>query len=206
MTSVVDLTQQCCTTAEPALLRDLAAIWIHRIGVSIGADAIAVARYFSSGRGARYTGGNVPYHYLGTYHQVEQLLPLDVRGAHARRWGNAWGIGFAQHGDFRAHPPSADQWRRAVDVCADLIPGLSPLPAELRDVLPQHLKWGVPVLGHGEVPATFGTNTGKDQPDGAYACPGRLWDMREFRSDVQAELRRRTAARLGELGHRLTRR
>ena len=203
--SVTDLTRLCCTCPAPARLRDRAAIWIHRIGIEIAPDSVAAARFFASGPGARYTGGNVPYHYIGTYHGVDQLLPLDVRGAHARRWGNAWGIGFAQVGDFRAVPPSKEQWRRAVEVCADLLPGLAPLPAELRSVLPDALLWGLPIYGHGEVPACFQSGTGKHQPHGRYACPGRLWDMDDFRTAVQDELARRAVCNLAAKGHRFER-
>lgn len=179
-------------------------IWIHRIGPSVGTTAAQIARFFVSGKGVSYTGGNMPYTYVNTDERVEQALPLDERGAHARRWGNTHGVGFAQVGDFNKKAPHAAQWERAVDVCADLLPSLTMHSLKGEAFIPWHLRRTIPVFGHGEVPAAYGSASGKQQPNGPYACPGRYWSMDEFREDVKLELERRAAARLKALGHRFT--
>lgn len=203
MDTICDMTGRCATGPRKSVRPgDLCAIWIHRTGPSIGADAVAISRFFTNGPGAVYTGGGVPYHYINTYHRVEQALPLDVRGAHARRWGNLHGIGFAQLGDFRRHPPSLEQWMRAVDVCAELLPLLNKMPPDLLRVLPRRLQDGPPIFGHGEVPGSYGGNS-KSQPDGPEACPGKLWSMVDFRREVEARRRELAAIALAANGHRL---
>lgn len=206
MITVVDLTDRCAGYLdEQATLHDRAVIWIHRLGPSVGADAIEMARFFQHGPGAQYTGGRIPYHYLNTEDQMQQALPLDQRGAHARSFGNAAGLGLANLGDFRRRPPHPRQWNRAVQLCCDLLPSLLPLPLRLVTTVPPHLRNSLPVWGHGEVPAAFARTSQKDQPDGRYACPGRHWPMREFRQDVQAEMTRRAVVALRQAGHRLHR-
>ena len=205
MTGVVDVTNECAVGRHCGPMRayEVAAIWIHRIGPHIGRDAVEIAEFFINGPGKPYTGGAVPYHYIGGYNEVQQAIPLNERGAHARRWGNACDIGFAQMGDCRQAAPGADQWRRAVMVCADIVPALVPLPLRLRHMVPDELRYGLPVFGHGEVPGTFGRSAGKEQPGGPNACPGNLWDMNDFRSDVAIELRARVGLVLTANGHRL---
>lgn len=202
--NVVDLTERCADHERKEMrCGDIAAIWIHRCGISAGRSGQEVAAFFISGPGAAYTGSNVPYHYFNAAAKVEQLLPLDERGAHAKAFGNVAGIGFAQQGDFRYAAPSAAQWGRAVQVCADLMPGLSPLPLHMVNKVPPWLRYNLPIYGHGEVSSAFARGSGKEHPNGPAACPGKHWSMSEFRSDVQSELARRTAARLKKLGHRL---
>ena len=203
-TRVADLTEQCADGKHKRVRpSDFAAIWIHRSGPSVGRSAPEVARFFIDGPGAKHTAGNVPYHYLGTAERIEQMLPLDERGAHAKAFGNAAGIGFAQVGDFRHRAPAPAQWRRAVMLCADLVPALVPLPLFMINMVPPWLRYGPPIYGHGEVSSAFARGSGKEQPNGPAACPGKHWSMSEFRADVQSELARRTAARLKKLGHRL---
>lgn len=184
---------------------ELSLIWIHRIGRTVGADAVEIAEFFRTGKGKRYTGGQMAYHYIGTAERVEQALPLAEKGAHARRFANAHGIGFAQVGDFSLHPPRAEQWARAVALCADLVPLLSRPTSTTWAMIPWHLRAELPILGHGEVPSTFARTSGKDQPDGRYACPGRFWDMHDFRRDVRETLKQRAHAALVDSGHVFTR-
>lgn len=206
MTKVFDYTKECFdgdygrfNISPPSM------IWIHRIGPGIGSSAVDIARFFISGEGKSYTGGNMAYHYINTPEQVQQALPLDECGAHARRWGNAFGYGVAQLGNFNKHAPNVDQWNRAVDLCADLIPRLVIHSTRMWSLLPEHLRNEIPVVGHGEVPAAYGATSGKEQPHGTEACPGRLWNMDEFRYDVRTIMLERANNSLHEFGHSFTR-
>ncbi len=206
MTKIFDYTAECYDGKYSRIeFGELSLVWIHRIGPGIGSSAVEIARFFTKGEGRKYTGGNMAYSYVNTADQVQQALSLDERGAHARRWGNAHGIGFAQLGDFNKQAPTPEQWERAVDVCADLVPWLSTHSAKMWSLLPEHLRDELPVVGHGEVPAAYGVTSGKEQPHGSDACPGRYWDMDEFRYDVGAVVRERAAVNMLALGHRFTR-
>lgn len=201
---VQDLIEYC----EPPRKRRSRAqslVWIHRIGEVCGRSVSEIARFFISGEGAPYTGGNMAYHYVVLGDCVQQALPLEEQGYHARRWGNAHGIGVAIRGDFRFDRPTPLQWAMAASLCADLVPLLRPHSYEVRDLLPNHLRYGLPVVGHGEVRGTFSRSSEKDQPNGRNACPGQHWDMRTFRADVEREILRRAAVRCDRLGHRLAR-
>lgn len=201
---VRDVTTLCADgRREPLGPDDLCALWLHRIGRQIGADAVDIASWFIRGDGARYTGGQMPYHYVVTQHGVQQALPLDERGAHARRWGNAHGIGIAVQGDFRSQEPSERQWDWAAELCADLLPALGPIPEPMLGHIPMHLLPGLPVYGHGEVPIAYGRDSEKHTPTGRYACPGQYWAMDSFREAVRDELRRRSVGALMAGGHRL---
>lgn len=188
---------------RPSCLQSL--LWIHRIGNTIGTNVAEVSRFFVHGEGARYTGGTMAYHYLVSMDYVEQALPLDEQGAHARRWGNAHGIGIAVFGDFRFDRPTSGHWAQAVSLCADLVPILSRHSTRVLSLLPTNLRHSVPVIGHGEVRFAYASHSDKVQPHGKYACPGRYWDMGEFRSDVEREMARRAVLRCTKLGHRLSR-
>lgn len=205
MTKVFDYTADCYDGKYQRIDdKGMSLIWIHRIGPGIGTNAVEIARFFIKGEGKSYTGGQMAYHYINTLDQIQQALPLDEKGAHARRWGNAFGLGFAQVGDFNKVEPRPEQWNRAVDMCADMVPGLSRHSAKTWSLLPRHLKSELPIVGHGEVPGSYGSTSGKEQPNGSDACPGRLWNMDEFREDVEAILQQRTGERLTELGHTFT--
>ena len=185
----------------------LSLIWIHRIGPGIGTNAVEISKAFqdtAEGQAGSYTGGNMPYHLIGARDNVQQALALAEKGAHARKFGNMWGIGFAQIGDFNRETPPLDMWQRAVDACAMIVPWLAPHTAEMIDCLPNYLCTGIPVVGHGEVPSAYGKTSGKRQPSGTEACPGRHWDMNEFRQDVTRVLRDQQAQRMVDAGIRFT--
>ncbi|MCG8433512.1 MAG: peptidoglycan recognition protein family protein [Gammaproteobacteria bacterium] len=206
MIRLIDRVDECADGDYDAVdLDKVSLIWIHRIGRSAGSSAAQIAEFFIHGEGAPYTGSNMAYTYVNGDEFVEQALPFNEAGAHARRWGNAYGVGFAQIGDFNTRPPESGQWRRAVEVCADLVPFLAPHTAKMMSLLPEHLRLEIPVVGHGEVPTAFGANSGKDQPHGKNACPGRLWDMDRFRDEVRQTLRGRATAELINRGHRFSR-
>lgn len=205
MTRIFDYTRACYDGIYRRNdLDNHSLIFIHRIGPGIGVDAVEIARFFVKGEGRKYTGHNMPYHYVNTEDQVQQALPLDERGAHARRWGNTYGIGFAQLGDFNQHTPAAAQWSRAVDVCADLVHTLNTHSAKMLALLPKHLRTDIPIVGHGEVPAAYGAQSGKEHPHGDNACPGRYWNMDEFRRDVEIVMKQRAGEHLTRHGHRFS--
>lgn len=201
---VQDLTD-CCLGASPRPSRLQSLVWIHRVGTACGRSVPAIAHFFIDGEGARYTGGKMAYHYVVLPDCVQQALPLEEQGAHARRWGNAHGIGVAILGDFNVDRPTQVQWQMAVSLSADLVGLLRPHSYEIWELLPRHLRMGVPVVGHGEVPGSFSQLSHKAQPHGRYACPGRHWDMGTFRTNVEDELLRRAVIRCDLLGHRLSR-
>lgn len=183
---------------------DISLIWIHRIGPGIGLSAPEISNFFQT-EGAKYTGGNMAYTFVNTPGldgQVQQALPLNERGAHARRWGNMHGIGFAQIGDFRHVAPHNAQWDRAVDLCARIIPWLAPHARSMSLKLPEHLRHELPIVGHGEVPGSFGETSGKDQPFGSDACPGEHWDMDLFRAEVRRIIVERAALDMTTTGVR----
>lgn len=192
--------------ARPRRSRLQSLIWVHRIGETAGRTVPEIARFFIDGEGARYTGATMAYHYVVTYSRVEQALPLDEQGAHARRWGNAHGIGIAVLGDFRYQAPTASQWLNAVSLCADLVPFLGRHSDAVLALLTPMLQNDLPIVGHGEVPGAYGAHSLKHHPDGVNACPGKHFSMGEFRADVERELVRRAAVRCHKLGHLLKRR
>lgn len=201
--NVHDATEQCFDGRyTPMAMHEQATIWIHRIGLNLGTTAAELAAFFVDGPGSDYTGGHFPYHYVVTLERVEQALPLDERGAHARRFGNAHGIGIAVCGDFRAAPPTPQQLAWTVELCAELLPALTPMSSVTEAAIPWHLRRGVPVYGHGEVPQAAGADA-KTHPDGAYACPGRHLDMDGLRRDVLDARRGRAVAMLKDRGHRI---
>jgi len=201
--TVYDATADCFDGKYQRKQRDPSALIIHRCGRTVGETAAEVARFFAR-EGREYTAGNMPYTYVVTHSLVEQGLPLDERGAHAQRWGNAFGIGIAIIGDWNRERPNSVQWSLAVRLCAELLPWLAPRAAEDDVLLPMRLRNVVPVYGHGELPHCIRGAGEKRQPDGAYACPGRQWDMDDFREEVAAEDRRLAAMELHARGHRLT--
>lgn len=201
---VRDMTD-CAARATPRPSRLQSLVWIHRVGTTCGRTVPEIARFFIDGPGAVATGGNMAYHYVVMRDYVGQALPLEEQGAHARRWGNAHGIGVAVLGDFNVDRPTEAQWDLTVSLCADLVGLLQRHTYEVSQLLPRSLRYRLPVVGHGEVPGTFGPSSGKDQPFGQWACPGRHWDMRDFRDDVAREIARRSVLRCSYLGHRLTR-
>ena len=111
-------------------------------------------------------------------------------------------VGFAQIGDFNREKPPADMWDRAVDTCATIVPWLAPHTPKMLELLPEHLRTEIPVVGHGEVPAAHGGKSGKEQPGGSDACPGKHWDMVAFRHDVLREVKDRQAEIMVDSGIR----
>lgn len=202
--TVVDMTAECRDgNHTPLSSRRCSTIWIHRCGPSIGQNAIEIARWFRT-EGRRWTGANMPYHVVVTQDEIQQALPFDEQGAHARRWGNAHGLAIAALGDFNKDEPTREQWYLAVHAAADLVPLLVPhkfaMAQYLGDAHVEHL----PIFGHGEIPGAYGASSSKRQPDGEHACPGRHWPMHAFRADVGIELRTRAAIVAANKGYRIS--
>ncbi len=146
--------------------RDIAAITtiaVHRVGVSLGEDAITICqRFIADPDVARYTGGQVPYTFIigndeiGT---IWQCLPLSEVGTHARRW-SAPAIGVACIGDFRKHRPGDVQMKQLIRLCGYLAYAFP----------------GIVIKGHDELPG------GSSDPN--KQCPGKYLDMDELRHNV----------------------
>jgi N-acetyl-anhydromuramyl-L-alanine amidase AmpD len=106
------------------------------------------------------TGRRVAYHLIiRSSGVVEQLLPLDVRGAHAIGQNYcSWGV--AAVGDFDVRPMADNQRAMLVELLRFL----------------RTLRPGAEIFGHTEVPGT--------SSDPEKRCPGRYLDMDLLRKDV----------------------
>ena len=108
------------------------------------------------------TCGLIPYHFLirYPYGQVEQLLPLSRRGAHAIGY-NYQSIGVAVVGRLDLGPASNDQYMTLVMICADLA----------------RINKGLIIVGHTDLP---GASADKNKH-----CPGKYLDISKLRYDVE---------------------
>lgn len=172
-----DVISQCDDGKPHAreLLTDIDTIAVHRIGKSLGEDAITICRRFiDDPEVAKYTGGEVPYGFIiGANAHIWQCLPISDVGAHARRW-NKQAIGVACIGDFRKHMMPVVQYDKLIKLLAVLQFGF---PRDLA------------IKGHDELPG------GSSDPN--KKCPGDLLPMGAVRSSVRAYL---GGERLREMG------
>lgn len=141
-------------------------IAVHRIGKSLGEDAITICRRFiDDPEVAKYTGGEVPYGFiLGAGGTIWQCLPISEVGAHARRW-NKQAIGVACIGDFREHMMPPFQYKRLIHLLACLQFGF---PRDLE------------IKGHDELPGASSDPNKK--------CPGDKLPMQQVRDAVRTYL------------------
>ncbi len=149
-------------------LIDIDTIAVHRIGKSIGEDAITICRRFiDDPEVAKYTGGEVPYGWIigaDAGSTIWQCLPISEGGAHARRW-NKQAIGVACIGDFRKHEMPDVQYDQLVKLLACLQFGF---PRDLE------------IKGHDELP---GASSDPDKK-----CPGDKLPMNGVRRSVSMYL------------------
>ncbi len=147
-------------------LLDIDTIAVHRIGKSIGEDAITICRRFiDDPEVAKYTGGEVPYGWIiGVGGTIWQCLPISEVGAHARRW-NKQAIGVACIGDFRKHEMPDVQYGPLIQLLAALQFGF---PRDLE------------IKGHDELPGA--------SADPRKKCPGDKLPMHGVRGAVKAYL------------------
>lgn len=131
---------------------------IHRIGESVGGDAVSIAASFrdnskDNGPGS-YTGYRMPYHFIVKPDgSVEQAVPLEDVAPHVKLYNNE-SIGIGIIGDFRAKPPTDEQVWSAAELCA-----------MLREWYP-----GVRITGHTELGA-------KATSDPEKQCPGNQFPL-----------------------------
>lgn len=153
-------------TREP--LTDIDTVAVHRIGKSLGEDAVTICRRFiDDPEVAKYTGGEVPYAFIigaDAGSTIWQCLPISEVGAHARRW-NKQAIGVACIGDFRKHVMPSHQYAQLIKLLACLQFGF-----------PRDLK----IKGHDELPSASSDPNKK--------CPGDKLSMERVRSAVRAYL------------------
>jgi hypothetical protein len=117
-------------------------------------------------RPGAYTGGEIPYCFLGKYEGgIDQMIPISHYAPHARRW--SWsGISYAVAGDFRERDdPTENQWRDVVDIGALCVSWLQRPVNEC-------------VFAHDELPAAS-----KD-PD--KRCPGGRLDLDRLRLAIES--------------------
>jgi hypothetical protein len=116
-------------------------------------------------RPGAYTGGEVPYTFLGLANgRVDQMLEVTEYGPHARRW--SWGgVSYACAGDFTVDKPEPKQWASAVEIASIFV---SWLHRPVHDC----------VFGHTELP--------ESSADPMKRCPGHEWDMDKFRWEIEA--------------------
>lgn len=178
-------------------------ITIHRVGkdlrnnISLGDHATEISAHFTGKidtypEVSRATGGQNPYTFMvggewadGFYDgYVWQVLPVKEIGRHARIWSRPT-IGIAMIGDFRERGPTRMQWISAVRLVGELCQVFALNPAG-RD------RDGYVLAGHDE------RQNGSSDP--RKECPGGLWDMGDFRSDVRDWIQGTAAIRLGSAG------
>lgn len=139
-------------------------ITLHRIGDTLGKDGHEISQAFSNRekyQAGWYTGGRVPYTFLVLPDGgIDQMLPLWDVGPHALRWSSK-SIGVACLGDFRKHEPTPAQWISACELVAAIYLWVS---------------GGAWIKGHDEL------SGGSSDPD--KQCPGKYWDMGDFRRDT----------------------
>ena len=147
-------------------LLDIDTIAVHRIGKSLGEDAITICRRFTDDpEVAKYTGGEVPYGWIiGAGGIIWQCLPISEVGAHARRW-NKQAVGVACIGDFRKHDMPGVQYDSLIKLLAALQFGF---PRDLA------------IKGHDELPGASADPNKK--------CPGDKLSMSNVRQSVAAYL------------------
>ena len=145
---------------------DIDTIAVHRIGKSLGEDAVTICRRFiDDPEVAKYTGGEVPYGWIiGAGGTIWQCLAISDVGAHARRW-NKQAIGVACIGDFRKHDIPEVQYKRLIHLLACLQFGF---PRDLE------------IKGHDELPGASSDPNKK--------CPGDKLPMGAVRSSVRVYL------------------
>ncbi len=114
-----------------------------------------------SGSLGAVTGYRPPYH-LAVFPDghIEQMLPLAVKGAHAKNYNwRSWGL--AVIGDFRKSPPTDAQVKSLIELCRVL--------AIAKD-------GGCEIAGHTELPGSSG------DPD--KVCPGPHMPLGRVRSEA----------------------
>lgn len=152
-------------------------ITVHRVGynyvtgINLGETAAEICHHFT-GRNPKYPGvaratrGELPYTIMiGKPGLVWQCLPLGDIGHHARRWSLRT-IGVAVIGDPRYVELTHEQYWALVDVCSLLSRVLGTSSNEIQ--------------GHDERPRSSRHRK---------ACPGRLLDMANLRSEVSMVMR-----------------
>ena len=154
-----------CDDGKPHVrepLTDIDTIAVHRVGKSLGEDAITICRRFIDDPDvARYTGREVPYGFIiGAGGTIWQCLPISDVGAHARRW-NKRAVGVACIGDFRKHEMPTIQRGSLIKLLAVLQFGF---PRDLA------------IKGHDELPG------GSSNPN--KKCPGDKLSMDAVRNSV----------------------
>lgn len=160
-------------------------IMVHRVGkdqkygINLGDTAESIADHFV-GQNKQYpevakaTGGMVPYNYVitgakGIDGNVYKLLPDGAWGPHAMAWSSTH-YGVAMIGDFRYHPPTANQWHALTFLCADLL--------LTCDIYTQSLQEPVinKIFGHTDV-----RGSSSDQNK---RCPGSYVNISHLRDEV----------------------
>lgn len=129
---------------------------MHMFGVPGIHDAQGIAHFYRIN--TQYTGGQMPYTYVvQPGGAIEQALEIYDVGPHALRWSVPT-ISIVNIGDFNAHKPTPEQWRASVGLAAELS-----VAFDCEDK----------IKGHTERPGAT-RHVGKN-------CPGRYWDMNQFR-------------------------
>jgi len=145
---------------------------IHRWSID-GADAKSIA---DIERTMPALGSRMTYTFVVRPHGlIEQALPLDVLGWHAKGYSRTW-VGIVCVGDFRHHPMPPVQYDSLVDLLAML----------------SQRRGSINVRGH-------------DQLDGGSAdpnkeCPGRLLSIPDLHESVKLWLRSQATNTLAQAG------
>lgn len=151
-------------------LADVTGVIVHRIEVSqedptYGDTPGEVARFFREHPiGQKATGGDMPYPILIERNgNVTQTVPFHFITPHAKAH-NPRTVGVGIIGDFRNHPPTAEQRAATIAVCAALL-GRFGLTVDT-------------ISGHDELQG------GSNDPD--KICPGKYLAPADVRDEVRA--------------------
>lgn len=176
MTKIYDRIPECRNGNNTRrLIFDRVEYWIiHRISLADqhlldeNLDGPALARAFSDV--AMGTGKAIPYHFLILQDGIiEQLIPLSLRGAHAKGYNSkSWAVGVV--GDFTKHDPTPLQW--------DLLTWLS------RTMYP--INGGLSIVGHTDLAGSSG--------DSKKVCPGQYLSVTQLYKNISSH---RTASEAG---------
>lgn len=153
---------------RPRNLDDVTSVMIHRIGPFLGSteakNAVAISKWFQMHEDA-HTGREMPYTFvIGKDGTTEQALALGDIGPHAKKF-NKPAVSVAFIGDFREVAPSSEAFHAGVELVSELISWI-----------------GCGTLGiysHSELIAQGASS------DRTKQCPGHLFSMNAFRSEVQ---------------------
>jgi len=161
---IVNRISECFDASHRSRKKQIEGEIVHRFGLNLAHDAAGVARF---ARLDANVGSKMAYTFVvledGT---IEQALPLDAIGWHARGWSETH-LGIAVLGDFRKHLPTVNQLQALIELLAEL----------------SAMRGSITFGAHDQFP-----NSSNDPNK---QCPGEFLDCGALRDQVRQRLRDR---------------